>query len=162
MTRKKEDNIPKFYFCIRATTFSTHMPCPLKIYFTNKVNTICGGVQLLVTGSQGLFTRVPGVRIPCPRVPVPESQGPKSQGPRVPGLGSQVLILDHAMVDVSEFSLQQIPFSAKSSMYWRQSHRVLPRTPLKTGFKLRSSHCTFPIKKGVLRNFVNFTEKHLY
>ena len=29
------------------------------------------------------------------------------------------------------FSRQQIPFSAKSGMYWRQSHRFLPRTPLK-------------------------------
>ena len=131
---KKEENIPKFYFCVRAPTFSTHMPCPLKICFTNKVNTICGGGQLLVTGSQGPITRVPGFRIPCPRVPVPESRvaGPESRvsgsqvsGLRVPGPGSRVLILDHAMVDVSEFSRQQIPFSAKSSMYLRQSHRFL-------------------------------------
>ena len=61
------------------------MPCPLKICFTNKVNTIYGGGQLLVTGSQGPITRVPGVRIPSPRVPFPESQGPKSQGPKVSG-----------------------------------------------------------------------------
>ena len=32
----------------------------------------------------------------------------------------------------------------------------------KQELNLRSSHCSFPIKKGVLRNFVNFTEKHLY
>ena len=93
MTQKREENIPKFYFCIRAHTFSTHMPCPFKIYFTNKVNAICGGGQLLVTGSQGAITRVPGVRmshvpgsqVPRPKVPVPESQGPTSQGLRVSG-----------------------------------------------------------------------------
>ena len=135
------------------------MPCPLKIYFTNKVNTICGGVQLLVTGSQGLFTRVPGVRIPCPRVPVPESQGPKSQGPRVSGLGSQVLILDHAMVDVSEFSLQQIPFSAKSSMYWRQSRRFLSRTPLKTGVKPKKQPLQLSFKKRCSKKFCKFYRK---
>ena len=99
--------------------FSTHMPCPLKICFTNKVDTICGGGQLLFTGSQSPITRVLNVKIPCPRVPVPESQGPKSQDPRVsdlrvPGLrvpgpgsqvsgfrvmgsGSQVLNLDYAL-----------------------------------------------------------------
>ena len=28
LTQKWEENIPKFYFCIRAPTFSTHMQCP--------------------------------------------------------------------------------------------------------------------------------------
>ena len=34
------------YFCIRADSFSTHMPWLfiIKIYFTNKVNTIYDGV----------------------------------------------------------------------------------------------------------------------
>ena len=80
----------------RAPTFSTHMPCPPKICFINKIKTIWGGVQLLVTGLQGPVTRVPGVRIPCPmiaspkaQVPVPLSQGPKPQGPRSQSLGSQ-------------------------------------------------------------------------
>ena len=92
-------NILKFYFCFRAPTFSTHMPCPLNICFPNKVNTICGGGQLLVTVSQGHITRVPGVRIPCPRVTSPKAQGPSSIDPgsqglgipglRVPGLRSQ-------------------------------------------------------------------------
>ena len=97
MTQKREENIPKFYFFIRAHTFSTHMPCPFKICFTNKVDTICGEGQLLVTGSQGPITRIPGVRIPCLRVASPKaqdfssrvprshvsgSQGPGSQGPR--------------------------------------------------------------------------------
>ena len=89
LTRKK-NKTPKFYFCIRAPTFSTHMPCPLKICFTSKVNTIFGGGQLLVTGSQGPITTVPGVRILCPRVPVPESQSLGSQSPRSQGPGSRV------------------------------------------------------------------------
>ena len=114
MTQKWEENIPKFYFCIRAPTFSRHMPCPLKICFTNKVNKICGGGQLLVTGSQGPTTRVPGVRIPYPRVTSPKAQGPRAlslrvwrpgsrvpnprvSGLRVPGPGFQVLILDYGI-----------------------------------------------------------------
>ena len=79
LTYKWKENIPKFYFCIRAPTFSTHMPCPLKICFTNKVNTICGGGQLLVTWSQGPITRALGVRIPCPSVTSPKAQGPNSR-----------------------------------------------------------------------------------
>ena len=53
--------------------------------FRNKVNTNCGGSQLLVSGSQGTISRVPGVRVPCPRVATP-----KSQSPMVPSLGSRV------------------------------------------------------------------------
>ena len=67
------------------------MPCPLNICFTNKVNTICGGRQLLVTGSQCPIARMPGVRIQCPRVGSPKAQGPKSQGPGSQSLGSQGL-----------------------------------------------------------------------
>ena len=83
LTQKWEENILKFYFCIRAPTFLTHMPCPLNICFTNKVNTICGGRQLLVTGSQ------------CPSVPVSHCQDagcqdPMSQGCKPQGPGSQV------------------------------------------------------------------------
>ena len=96
MTQKWEENIPKFYFCVRAPTFSRHMPCPLKICLTNKVNTICGGGQLLVTGPQGPITRFPGVRIPYPRVTSPKALGPSSRVPslrvqslRVPNLRSQ-------------------------------------------------------------------------
>ena len=62
-------------------------------------------------------------------------------------------------VAASGFSRQQIPFSAKSGMYWRQ---INPGLLWEQELNLRSSHCSFPIKKGVLRNFVNFTEKHLY
>ena len=75
------------------------MQCSLKIYFTNKVNKICGGGQLLVTRSQCPITRVPGVRIPCLRVVSPKAQGPSSRvsgsqvsGSQSPGpqsLGSQ-------------------------------------------------------------------------
>ena len=63
------------------------------------------------------------------------------------------------MVAASGFSRQQIPFSAKSGMYWRQ---INPGLLWEQELNLRSSHCSFPIKKIVLRNFVNFTEKHLH
>ena len=103
-TQKWEENIPKFGFCIRAPTFSTHIPCLFKICFRNKVNTICGGDQLLVAGCKCPITWVLGVRIPCPRVASSKAQGPSSrvpesqvsgsrglgsQDPRVPGLRSQ-------------------------------------------------------------------------
>ena len=61
------------------------MPNPFKICFTNKVNTICGGGQLLVTGSQGPITRTLVVRIPCPRVASPKAKGLTSQGHGFPG-----------------------------------------------------------------------------
>ena len=81
-----------------------HMPqlFIIKIGFRNKVNAICGGGQLPVTGSQGPITRVPGDRVPCPRVASPKAQGCSCRIPslRVPGswapglrsqgLGSQV------------------------------------------------------------------------
>ena len=53
------------------------------------VNTVCGGGQLLVTGSQGPITRVPGVRIPCLRVTSPKAQGPSSKVSGSQSLGSQ-------------------------------------------------------------------------
>ena len=106
LTQKWEENILKFYFCIRAPTFLTHMPCPLNICFTNKVNTICGGRQLLVTGSQCPSVPLPGCRVsgsnvpgsqaPRPRVPSLRVPDPKASGLRVSGPRSQVLILDYA------------------------------------------------------------------
>ena len=60
------------------------------------------------------------------------------------------------------FQWQQIPFSDKSGMYCRQSHRILSWTLWKHELNFRSNHCSCSIKKGVLRNFVNFTGKHLY
>ena len=113
LTQKWEENSPKFCFCIRAHTFSTHIPWLFKICFTNKINAICGEGQLLVTGHRvplpGSWvsgSHVSGLQVPRPRVPVPESQCSKSQGHgvlglrvsslRVPGPGSQVLILDYA------------------------------------------------------------------
>ena len=101
------------------------MPWPFEICFTNKVNTVCGGVQ--VTGSQGPITRVPGIgshgpglKVLRPSVPFRGSQGPKSQGHRVPGPrdsgleipglrvpgpgsqdpGSQVFLLDFSILSV--------------------------------------------------------------
>ena len=52
---------------------------------------------------------------------------------------------------------QQIPFSAKSSTYRRQTHRFLSRTPLKTGVEPQNQPLWFSYK-----NQKNFTEKHLY
>ena len=52
-------------------------------------------------------------------------------------------------------------FSAESGIYSWQSHRLLLRIPLKMWtINLRSSHWN-SLKKGVLRNFANFTGKHL-
>ena len=93
----------------------------IKICFTIKINTICGGAQLLVSGclesmcyefnSQGLGLRILELMIAGPksegfnfRVSGLRFQGLGSQGPgsqvlglRVPGLGSNVLILDYAI-----------------------------------------------------------------
>ena len=84
--------------------------------FASQIKLICGGGQLLVTGSHDQGPRVPGVRIPCLRGASPKAQGPSSRVPesqvsesqvpgrrvsgfrvrglRVPDPGSQVLILD--------------------------------------------------------------------
>ena len=82
-----------FIFCIRNPTFSTYMSqfFIVKICFTNEINIISGGGQLLVSESQGSISRVPSVRffvrslkLQGPSSRVPESQVP---GSHVPGLG---------------------------------------------------------------------------
>ena len=99
LTQKWEENIPKFYFCIRDPTFSTHIPCPLKMCFTNKVNLWWGSLASPrvplpasrvsgshVSGAQAPRSIVPVQESQSPRVPslrVPESQGPRILGPRV-------------------------------------------------------------------------------
>ena len=65
-------------------------------------------------------------------------------------------------VAASGFSRQQIRFSAKSGMCWRQSHRFLSLTSLKTQVKRQKQPLKLFYEKGVLRNVVNFTGKHLY
>ena len=57
----------------------------INIGFTKKVNTICGGGQVLVSGSKSLISRVPGLRVIWPRVP-----SPGSHVARVSGLGSNI------------------------------------------------------------------------
>ena len=52
-------------------------------------------------------------------------------------------------------------FSAESGIYCWQSHRFLLRTPLKTLVKPQKQPRELFCKKGVLRNFANFTGKHL-
>ena len=62
----------------------------------------------------------------------------------------------------SGFSRQQILFSFESAIYGWQSHRLLLGTPLKTRVKPQKQQLeVFCKKKGVLRNFANFTGKHL-
>ena len=70
----------------------THLPYTfiIKISATSKVNTICNGGQLLVSGSQAVISKVPGVKVPCPRVASHKPQGPKTQGPRAPDPRSRV------------------------------------------------------------------------
>ena len=98
---------PNFIFCIRNPTFSTYMSqlFIVKICFTNKINIISGGGQLLVSGSQGSISRVPSIRffvvesqvarsqlqgpwVPSSRIPSSKSRGPRSgvSGSRVPDI----------------------------------------------------------------------------
>ena len=59
------------------------------------------------------------------------------------------------------FAAANTSFSAESGIYFWQSHHLLLRIPLKTRVvNLRSSHWN-SLKNGVLRNFANFTGKHL-
>ena len=52
-------------------------------------------------------------------------------------------------------------FSAESGIYCWQSHRLLLRTPLKTGLKPQKQPLGLFCKKGVLWNFANFTGNQL-
>ena len=52
-------------------------------------------------------------------------------------------------------------FSAESGIYCWQSHRFLLRTSLTTRLKPQKQPLELFCKKGVLRNFANFTGKHL-
>ena len=62
------------------------------------------------------------------------------------------------------FLRQKILFSAESGSYCWQSNRFSFRTPLKIQYELnvRSSYWSCSLKKGVLKNFANFTGKDLY
>ena len=112
------------------------MPCPLKICFTNKVNTICGGDQLLVTGSQSPITRVLGVRIPCPRVASPKAQGPRFSGLKVPGsrvsglrvLGSRSQV-SRSRISDPDFSLCHYlscnSYCAEYQIYYRKDNMLV-------------------------------------
>ena len=65
------------------------------------------------------------------------------------------------IVTASTFSRQQILFSGESGIYCWPSHRFLLQTPLKTRLKPQKQPLELFCKKGVLRNFANFTGKHL-
>ena len=52
-------------------------------------------------------------------------------------------------------------FSGEFGIYCWPSHRFLPRTPSKTRLKPQRQPLELFCKKGVLRNFENFTGKHL-
>ena len=82
-----------FIFRIRNPTFSTYMSqlFIVKICFTNEINIISGGGQLLVSESQGSISRVPSVRffVGSLKLQGPSSRVPESQDPRIPGSGSR-------------------------------------------------------------------------
>ena len=65
------------------------------------------------------------------------------------------------IVTAPTFSRQQILFSGESGIYCWPSHRFLLRTPSKTRLKPQKQPLELFCKKGVLRNFANFTGKHL-
>ena len=83
-----------FIFCIRNPTFSTYMSqlFIVKICFTNEINIISGGGQLLVSESQGSISRVPSVRffVGSLKLQGPSSRVPESQVPGSQVSGSQV------------------------------------------------------------------------
>ena len=64
------------------------------------------------------------------------------------------------IVTASTFSRQQI-FSGEPGIYCWPSHWFLLRTPSKTRLKPKKQPLELFCKKGVLRNFANFTGKHL-
>ena len=63
------------------------------------------------------------------------------------------------MVAASGFTRQQTPFSAKSSIYWRQSHRFLSKTPLKTGVKPQKQPLQLSDKKRFSQKYCKFYRK---
>ena len=90
---KNEKKISKkFIFVFEPLSFRHTYPSFLlsKLASQIKFNTICGGGQLLVTGSQGPITGVPGARVPCTRVTSPKAKGPSSRVPGSQVSGSQV------------------------------------------------------------------------
>ena len=93
---KNEKKIsPSLFLYSSPYDFDTHvLAFYYKICSTNKVNTISGGGQLLVSGSQGPRVPFPRSRVSCPtsqgcksQVPGSQFQGLGSQGPRSWGLG---------------------------------------------------------------------------
>ena len=71
----------------------------------------------------------------------------------------QVFFYRAPMVAASGFLRQQIPFSAKSSMYWRQSHRFLSRTRLKTGAEPQKQPLQLSYNKRCSQKFCKFCRK---
>ena len=65
------------------------------------------------------------------------------------------------IVTASRFSRQQILFSGESGIYCWPSRRFLLQTPSKTRSKPKKQPLQLFYKKDVLRNFANFTRKHL-
>ena len=118
-----------FIFCIRALTFSTHIPRLLiiKICVTNKVNGICGGGQFLVSKSQGSSSSVLCVRVSSPRIPSPRSQGP---GIPVQSAQSQVLIFEYSLKIVQNEKQPSNVFLTKQNGKFTQPNKkaVLPHS----------------------------------
>ena len=66
------------------------------------------------------------------------------------------------MVAASGFSRKQIPFQLNLVRIGDKCVGFCLALLWKQELTLRTSHCSFPIKNGILKNFVNFTENHLY
>ena len=71
----------------------------------------------------------------------------------------QVFFYRTPTVAASGFSQQQISFSAKSGMYWGQSHRFLSWTPLKTRVKPQKQQLQLHYKKWCSQKFCKFHRK---
>ena len=159
MTQKREENIPKVYFCIRTHTFSTHMPCPFKICFTNKVNAICGGGQLLVTGwVPRSHYEGPGCQdVPCPRVASPKAQGSSSRVPGSHVSGSQCLGSQSLGSQGPGSQGLRIPGSRVSGPDFRLCHfsHVIKKNWRISVFKKQKSH-THQEKKKRFYPFIPF------
>ena len=110
---QKWENIPKFYFCIRAPSLRCTCPSFLLSKLASEIKlmqSVVGvscqsqGPRVPLPGSRVTGSHVPGLQVPRPRVVVAGSQvsgcqgpGPQVSGLRVPDPGSQVLILDYAL-----------------------------------------------------------------
>ena len=148
----------------------------IEICFTKKYNTICGGGQLLVSGSPVLGVQVPGSKgwksqvlgSQGPRVPSPRISGPQFPGYQVPGPRSQVpgsWVLGYQAPDLRVLSLgSQGPGSRVQGPDFRlcfKSQWLNFKISLVENkcLPFRTSCSQMFSKVGVLKRYVIFTGK---